>query len=73
MYEMIVSNDEMNLFLVYYYKMTTFVLQIKLNYEKDSLLCSKQWSHTLILRNTKEIMKKINGTDIMTYFHSLSK
>ena len=29
--------------------------------------CSKQWSHTLILRNTKEIIKMINGTDIMTY------
>lgn len=28
---------------------------------------SKQWSHTLILRNTKEIVKKVNGTDIMTY------
>ena len=28
---------------------------------------SKQWSHTLILRNTKEIVKRVNGTDIMTY------
>lgn len=28
---------------------------------------SKQWSHTLILRNTKEIVKEVNGTDIMTY------
>ncbi|MBK5721407.1 hypothetical protein JGH11_11030 [Dysgonomonas sp. Marseille-P4677] len=28
---------------------------------------SKQWSHTLILRNTKEIVRKVNGTDIMTY------
>lgn len=28
---------------------------------------SKQWSHTIILRNTKEIVKKVNGTDIMTY------
>ncbi|MDR2955407.1 MAG: hypothetical protein LBV43_10030 [Prevotella sp.] len=28
---------------------------------------SKQGSHTLILRNTKEIVKKVNGTDIMTY------
>lgn len=28
---------------------------------------SKQASHTLILRNTKEIVRKVNGTDIMTY------
>jgi len=28
---------------------------------------SKQGSHTLILRNTKEIVKQVNGTDIMTY------
>ena len=28
---------------------------------------SKQGSHTLILRNTKEIVKRVNGTDIMTY------
>ena len=28
---------------------------------------SKQGSHTLILRNTKEIVKMVNGTDIMTY------
>ena len=33
----------------------------------EFVACSKQGSHTLILRNTKEIMKKINGTDIMTY------
>lgn len=28
---------------------------------------SKTGSHTLILRNTKEIVKKSNGTEIMTY------
>jgi len=28
---------------------------------------SKQGSHTTILRNTKEIVKKSNGTEIMTY------
>lgn len=28
---------------------------------------SKHGSHTLILRNTKEIVKKSNGTEIMTY------
>lgn len=28
---------------------------------------SKQGSHTLILRNIKEMIKKVNGTDILTY------
>jgi len=33
----------------------------------DFVSYSKLGSHTLILRNTKEIVKKANGTEIMTY------
>ncbi len=33
----------------------------------DFVSYSKLGSHTLILRNTKEIVKKSNGTEIMTY------
>lgn len=35
--------------------------------EGDFVSYSKLGSHTLILRNTKEIVKKANGTEIMTY------
>ena len=33
----------------------------------DFVSYSKLGSHTLILRNTKEIVKKSNGTEILTY------
>jgi hypothetical protein len=33
----------------------------------DFVSYSKLGSHTLILRNTKDIVKKSNGTEIMTY------